>query len=223
MEGPVSPAPLHQRLTLERVARTAIRFGFELLVIFIGVYAASAFSEYQQRRAMMERRHQIREALVREIEGVAGNTRRVASNLARVTAEYDSAIAAGRRPPLQPLIEPVRVESHIWNATLQSDGLDLLDVPTVYRLSGFYNGLNAAFEQLEQLRNLSETLLLPNLDRGPDEFYDPETGKLRHKYEWYLSGMRNLQVQAGRLSVVGDSLVTELKAAERRNHPAGSR
>ena len=40
----------------------------------------------------------------------------------------------------------MRVQTHMWEATLQSGALDLSDVPTVYRLSQFYNELNAGFD-----------------------------------------------------------------------------
>lgn len=70
----------------------------------------------------------------------------------------------------------------MWNGTLDSDGMELLDIPTIYSLSRFYNSLNAGFEQLAQLRSLSETMLLPNADRPASEFYDPATGELRPRY-----------------------------------------
>ena len=184
----------------------------ELLVVFVGVYAAFALTEYGERRRDAERRQQLEAALVREIRDITANTRRVADNLPPQLARYDSAIAAGARPPLQPWMEPVRVQTHMWEATLQSGGLDLFDVPTVYALSLFYNELNAGFEQLAQLRNLSETILLPNLGRSSDEFYDSETGRLRPKYEWYRSGLGRLSELAAGITSAGDSLAELLEA-----------
>jgi hypothetical protein len=216
---PPSPAehprfPVSIAIPRERFTRTALRLAFELVVIFFGVYAASSVAKYEERRATVERRHQIRLALMREIEGITMNTRRVARTLGVVTAGYDSAIAAGGTPPLQPVIDPVRVEAHMWEATLQSGGLDLLDVPTVYRLSEFYNNLNGGFEQLAQLRSLSESLLLPNLDRGPEEFYAPGGKGHRPKYQWYLSGMRQLRARAEHITAQGDSLLADLRRGD---------
>jgi hypothetical protein len=34
-------------------------------------------------------------------------------------------------------MEPIRVRNHMWEATLESGGLDVLDVPTLYRASLF--------------------------------------------------------------------------------------
>lgn len=115
-------------------------------------------------------------------------------------------------------MEPVRVQTHMWEATLRSGGLDLFDVPTVYAISQFYNELNAGFEQLSQLRELSETMLLPNLGRGADEFYEPDTGELRSMYEWWRSGLGRLSLLAGEITAAGDSLVVALEPAEA---PAG--
>ena len=215
-ERPASRVPIPVVLPRERIGRGALRLAFELLVIFAGVYAASMVGQYQERRAAAERRHQIRLALTREIESITTRTRRAEGNVGKAVAYYDSAIAAGAMPPLQPMLEPVRVEAHMWNATLESGGLELLDVPTVYRLSQFYNELNAGFEQLAQLRQLSESMILPGLDRGTAEFYDPATKKLRPKYGWYLTGLRNLQRQAGRITAEGDTLVAVLRRADGR-------
>jgi hypothetical protein len=143
--------------------RFLARLGLELLVVFIGVYAAFALSEHEDRRDDAVRRVQLQAALVREIEALTMNTRRVAETLPERLAQFDAAVAAGARPPLSPLIEAVRVDTHMWEAALQSSALDLFAVDTVYDLSRFYNELNAGFEQLAQLRALSETVLIPNL------------------------------------------------------------
>lgn len=186
----------------------------ELVVVFVGVYAAFALTEYGESRRNAERRQQLQAALVREIRDITARTRRVAEDLPPQLARFDSAVAAGARPPLEPWMEPVRVQTHMWEATLRSGGLDLFDVPTVYAISQFYNELNAGFEQLSQLRELSETMLLPNLGRGPDEFYEPGPGGLRPGYEWWRSGLGRLSVLAREITAAGDSLVALLEAAE---------
>lgn len=217
---PVAPSPLPERPAntpparlprWRRIARILAPWLIELVIVFIGVYAAFALTQYQAERETIARREQIVQALVREIEDIAANTRRVAERMPDVLAYYDSTMAAGAMPALEPLIEPVRVQTHMWEAALESGGLDVLDVPTMYRLSAFYNMLNAGFEQLAQLRHLSETVLLPNAGRGPEEFYDPTTKQLRPKYTWYLDGLRNLSGVAQNITTLGDSIVADLK------------
>jgi hypothetical protein len=210
---PVNARADAARATEPSFGRFLLRLTLELLVVFIGVYAAFALSEHRAQRESAERRDQLQLALIREIEGVTENTRRAAESAPRGLAALDSMIAAGERPPLQPMLEPVRFESHMWEATLQSGGLELFPVPLVYRMSEFYNHLNMGFEQLAQLRSLSETVLVPHLGEGPDEFYDPATGRLRPKYHWYPQGIRNLGSVAAQITEAGDALLDELRGA----------
>jgi hypothetical protein len=196
-----------------------VRLGLELLIVFVGVYAAFALSQYEARREAAERRHQLQDALVREISDLTSNTRRVAQQLPIELAHFDSAAAAGRHPVLQPWIEPVRVQTHMWQATLQSGALDLFDIPTVYRLSQFYNELNAGFEQLAQLRSLSESVLIPNLERGTSEFYEPDGRHLRPKYQWYRAGLGHLAVLSASITALGDSLTNQLASQQTRVAP----
>lgn len=199
-----------------------VRPALELLVVFIGVYAAFALSEYESRRDADERRQQLQAALVIEIRDIATNTRRVAETLPPQLARFDSAVAAGARPPLEPWIELVGLQPHMWEATLQSGALDIFDVPTVYAISQFYNELNAGFEQLAQLRELSEAVLIPALGGSSDEFYD-SANRLRPKYAWYRDGLGRLSWLARDITARGDSLVAALSTTNTRgDHRLGA-
>lgn len=199
----IKPFPLLGRLVLE------------LAVVFMGVYAAFALSEYESRREAAARRQQLQEALVTEIRDITSSTRRLATTLPAQLARFDSAVAAGARPSLDPWIEPVRVQAHMWEATLQSGALDIFDVSIVYGISQFYNELNAGLEQLLQLRQLSETILIPQLGQNGDEFYD-SGDRLRPKYRWYREGLERLSRLAGNITAHGDSLVAALSTGNAR-------
>lgn len=216
MEGDLRESKSTALRSGRRWSRHLAWLALELAVVFVGVYAAFALTEYGERRRDAERRQQLQAALVREIRDLTSNTRRVAEALPPQLARFDSAVAAGARPSLEPWMEPVRVQTHMWEATLESGGLDLFDVPTVYAISQFYNELNAGFEQLSQLRDLSETILLPNLGRSADEFYEPGTGRLRPGYEWWRTGLGRLSRLAREITASGDSLVVLLEPAEAR-------
>lgn len=191
--------------------RAIVHWGIELVVVFFGVYAAFLLTELRERRQVEAQRTQIIAALYTEIEEVMGRADRAAGGLTRMVAYYDSTIAAGEMPPLLPMIEPVRAESHMWQATLQMGGLDILDVSTMYEISRFYNVLNAGFEQLAQIRELSENMIIPNLDQGPEAFYNTETGRLLKKYEWYLEGLRSIANLSLEVKAVGDAVLQELE------------
>ena len=204
------------RMTPERSrGRRAVdflaRLAFELLIIFVGVYAAFALSQHRSEREADVRRYQVREALIHEIESITRNTRRVAASTPLYLASFDSLINAGRRPVPQLFLEPINIQTHMWETTLQSNALDLLDVPTVYRLSVFYNQLNQGFEQFYQIRMLSEQYFLPLLDEGADGFYDETTGDLRPSFGWYRPSLRRLGSLAADITELGDTLAAELR------------
>ena len=188
------------------------RLALELVIVFTGVYAAFALSEYESGRDAATRRRQLQAALVSEIRDITSNTQRVATVLPTQLARFDSSVTAGARPPLEPFIEPVRVQPHMWEATIESGALDTFDVPMVYGLSQFYNELNAGFEQLAQLRGLSESVLIPALGSSSDEFYD-SSNRLRPKYRWYRDGLARLSRLAASITAKGDSLVSALSPA----------
>lgn len=58
---------------------------------------------------------------------------------------------------------------------------------------------------LAQLRALSESVLIPNLERGSNEFYQAD-GRLRPKYQWHREGLGRLSALAARITVVGGVL-----------------
>jgi len=187
----------------------------ELLIVFVGVYAAFKLHEHQAEREAARHRSQIQAALLREIEQITVRTELAATNLDRLVAACDSLRAVGECPSLVPLEEPVRVRAHMWDAALQSGGLNLLPVHTLYRISEFYNILNAALEQLEQLRHFSEREIIPRLDQDPTLlFCGEETSELRPQFAWYLETQRRMAWLAREVTQLGTRVVAELEADE---------
>lgn len=188
------------------------KYFIELLIVFLGVYGAFLLNEYNIEKQNSIKREQISEGLIKEITNIISRTDRVSKQIPALLNYYDSLITAGDMPDLQPRIEPVRVESHMWKASLESGVIDLFDVPLIFRLSEFYNELNSGLEQITQLRNLSESILIPNLNKPKSEFYDFRTGKLKEKYYWYFASLRNLANISATISEKGYVLKNILEA-----------
>jgi hypothetical protein len=197
--------------TAARWREYGFRLVLELVVVFMGVYLASAFASYQRNQENDARRHQIRQALMREIEGITSNTRNASVQVRAALRSYEDAAQRKEFLAPQPMIEPVRFQTHMWEATLQSDALDLFDVATVYQLSEFYNQLSEGFEQLAQLRELSERFLLPAAGSPPSEFYSLETGRPKAAYTWYFDGMQRLARLAEDITSQGERLVAHMQ------------
>ncbi len=193
------------------------RWTTELLVVFVGVYGAFALAQWEENRDRSARATQVRAALIEEIRDVQSNTHRVAVWAPQYLAQLDSALARGTAVVPQLWLEPVNFQPHVWNATLTSGALDLFDVETFLEVSQFYNLLTAGFEQIGQLRTLSESQLLPRLGEPPSTFYQsagtPPALRFKPEYEWYPASMGRLATLARCITVEGDSALAQLGAA----------
>ncbi|CAA9300264.1 MAG: hypothetical protein AVDCRST_MAG11-777 [uncultured Gemmatimonadaceae bacterium] len=196
----------------------------QLVVVFIGVYAASWVADREAAQARERRRAQLRRALVTELRDATRNTRGAARSTAAALAFYDSSWKAGARPPLQPFTDPVRWTPQMWNATVSAGGLELLDVPTFYALSEFYNELSSGFDVLGHMSALSDRYLIPVADQPAAEFYEPNSARLKARYRWYIASTRRVNRIAERLTARGDSLADLLeRGAGATPHRAAAR
>ena len=80
------------------------RWVTELVLVFVGVYAAFWLSNYQQHRQDAQRRDQILASLEEQLrEGIdSGRINRARQE--REAAEFRRAVDAGEMPPLQPFV-----------------------------------------------------------------------------------------------------------------------
>jgi hypothetical protein len=103
----------------------------ELILVFVGVYAAFWLNSYQQHLQDAERRDQILASFEQQLrEGIeSGKINR--ANEERTAAEFQHALDAGEMPPLQPFVFTTDYSPSDWATVLQSGGVQLLDVQTL--------------------------------------------------------------------------------------------
>src|ERR1044071_4925925 len=80
------------------------RWMAELVLVFVGVYAAFWLNNYQQRRQEAERRDQILASLAQQLqEGIeSGKINR--ANQEQEASDFRRALDVGEMPPLQPFV-----------------------------------------------------------------------------------------------------------------------
>lgn len=196
---------------LPSLRRGASWLAAQLLVVFLGVYAAARAADRQAEAERERRRAQLRRALVTELRDVTRNTRGGARRFAATLALYDSSWKAGAHPPLQPFGDPVRWTPQMWNATLAAGGLELLDVPSFYALSEVYNEMSSGFDVLGHMVTLSDSYLVPVAGSPAAEFYQPGSTRLKPRCQCYIASIRRVNGVAVRLTARGDSLADLLE------------
>jgi hypothetical protein len=195
--------------SLAESRRTLSRIALEIIIGFVGVYAAFALGAYKERRDMIDRRHQIKRALIAEIRPIVQIAENNIAGYERALAVFDSSVTAGRPAP-QPFIESVALNDHVWEATKQAGGLNLIDVPTFVALSQFYNMNSNMFAQYAQLREFSIAEILPRQGGSPAAFLEPGTTNARASFVIYRRALKRLANMSRSLRSGGDTLLVRL-------------
>lgn len=170
-----------------------LKLAFELVVIFLGVYLAFLMDDYRESKAKEERRTQISKALYEEIDyfvkGAEKNVPLMASALKTWQDQYES----GKKPePLYFDIIGIDLPTNsMWEATVASGGLNVLEIKTLKALSTFYNGLHLQLEKLKEIQRYAVNKIAPHLE-NPGYFYHATSNKLKPEYRWHMKRMKYL-------------------------------
>src|SRR6266446_4011172 len=178
--------------TTEKRSRLS-RFGrwvAELVLVFVGVYAAFWLSNYQQHRQDAGRRDQILASFEKQLrQGIeSGKINR--ANQEQRAAEFRRALNAGEMPPLQPFVFTTDYSPIDWATMLQSGGVQLLEVETLIALRNDESVIRWGLSRMAWYQKLSDELIVPNLDQDISFFYDPAAKKLRKRFEIYPDALQ---------------------------------
>jgi hypothetical protein len=205
--------------TTEKRSRFA-RFGrwvAELILVFIGVYAAFWLTNFQQNQEKAQRRDRILASIEQELRrGVeSGKT-----ESAKQEAEEDNfrrALGNGETPPLQPFVFTTDYSPGDIAALLQAGGVELLDVKTIMALRELESVIRWGISDMTRYQKLSDELIVPNLDQDISFFYDPATKKLRKRFEIYPRALEARVKFAHDLDRTKTELLKQIQAERQRN------
>jgi hypothetical protein len=166
------------------------RWAAELVLVFIGVYAAFWLNNYQQHQQEAKRRDQILASLERLLGQGIESGRINAAKEEREAAEFQRALDAGEMPPLHPFVFITDYSPGDFATMLQSGGIELLDVETLIALRNDESVIRWGLSRMARYQKLSDEMIVPNLDQDISFFYDPATRKLRTRFEMYPEALR---------------------------------
>ena len=193
------------------------RWTAELLLVFVGVYAAFWLSNYQQRRQDAERRDRILASIERTLrEGIESNEISRAKQQ-RQAAEFRRALDAGEMPPLRPFVFTTDYSPGDFAALLQSGGIQLLDLETLTALRNDETIIRWGLSRMTRYTKLSDELIVPNLDQDISFFYDPATRKLQKRFEMYPEALDATVKFANELERTHTELLKRIQAERQRS------
>jgi len=193
------------------------RWVAELVLVFVGVYAAFWLSNYQQHRQDAERRDRILASIERTLrEGIESNKIN-RTQQEREAAEFRRALNAGEMPPLDPFVFTTDYSPGDFATLLQSGGIQLLDLQTLTALRNDESVIRWGLSRMARYQKLSDELIVPNLDQDISFFYDPATKKLRKRFEIYPEALQATVKFANDLEHTHTELLKRIQA-ERQLH-----
>ncbi len=215
----MTPEPM-STATTDRKAPFLSRAGrwvAELVLVFVGVYAAFWLNDYQQHRQDAERRDRILASIERTLhEGIeSGKINRAQEE--REAAKFQRALDAGEMPPLRPFVFITDYNPGDFATMLQSGGIQLLDLQTLTALRNDESVIRWGLSRIARYQKLSDELIVPNLDQDISFFYDPATKKLRKQFEIYPEALQATVKFANDLERTHSELLKRIQAERQRN------
>src|SRR5262252_2851806 len=203
-----------KRSLLSRIGRWTA----ELVLVFVGVYAAFWLNNYQQHREDAERRDRILASIERTLrEGIESNKTSRAKQQQQA-AEFRRALDAGQMPPLRPFVFTTDYSPGDFAALLQSGGIQLLDLETLTALRNDETIIRWGLSRMTRYTKLSDELIVPNLDQDISFFYDPATKKLRKRFAFYPDALDATVKFANELDRTHTELLKQIQAERPRSH-----
>jgi hypothetical protein len=196
------------------------RFGrwvAELVLLFVGVYAAFWLNNYQQHGQDAQRRDQILASFGKQLrEGIdSGKSNRAKEE--REASEFQRALDAGEMPPVRPFVFTTDYSPGDFATWLQSGGIQLLDLDTLIALRNDESVIRWGLSRMARYQKLSDELIVPNLDQDISFFYDPATKKLRKRFEIYPDALQERVRFANELERTHIGLLKQIQAERQGN------
>ena len=171
------------------------RFGWliaELVFVFMGLYGAFLLERMHDEDMDLLRKRQILQALVDEFENYETELGTASESLDEAYGvPFFQAYGSGERPFPRPI--PYggmgSVNTGIWEAMLQSGGIEVLEVGVIQKVQSFFKKLQDLLDLYSRFERLSENMILPEMDREVGFFYETEGSELRDKYKWYVNSL----------------------------------
>jgi hypothetical protein len=181
----------------------------ELVVVFVGVYAASLMADWRERRMLAGQREQIHQMLTDEVAFAGPSFESAAERFDSVyVAPFERAYERGERPTPRPIDLTVGnpISKDLWDAMLATGGLEAVDHETLRLAQLYFTAQGSVLKWADEFRARSDALIVPRLAEGPGAFYRSDTTVLAEPFEWYPRSMRQFRDGLSGVGVLGDSL-----------------
>ena len=164
----------------------------ELLVIFLGVYAAFWVENYRDQRDREDRTEQLKQVLVQDLDDYIEVSTVFCEHIDSGLLEWDEARARAETPP--PFVFRIygaeKPPLTTWHAVSQSQAAELLDAGLLYELGFFYNEIEGMGLRYVRYATVTESVVLPGLKRERPVFYTDDNRTLLPEFAAHMDRLR---------------------------------
>ncbi|MCE2513835.1 MAG: hypothetical protein J4F37_02260 [Acidobacteria bacterium] len=197
-----------------RVSVRGVRdLALEFVVVFLGVYLAFVFSDYQERLRAREIGLKYHDSLIAEFEALARHLDQEAATLEKHLQAVD-AIERGETPAI--LLSGIGELYYLYRgsvvqAAFESQNFESLDLDMVLNIVEGTPLLEILEHRIGRLNELMRTVLPPLETSGEGRYYDPQ-GRLLPQLQWYPRLIREIHLANRTLhTVLVDDAIPDLQ------------
>ena len=198
---------------LKRIAEWMV----DLVIVFVGVYAAFVLNAYESHREQSDRREQLLTWLddyCRESEANLENERTL---IEEALTDFNRRLNNGEMPELAYVNINSSYDSTFSLSFFQAGAGELLGVGTLRQLRAVDKDSILAAEDIKHFQELSTSVLVPQLNHERTFFYDPSSRKLLPQYAWYPMAFQDMVDYCNKIQPEIDELRKRINEERKRN------
>jgi hypothetical protein len=203
---------------MQPTVRRVRKWGAEVLLVFIGAYAAFWLNGYQERQRDAQRRDVILASLEEDVRSSVGVAGAKADTLGKGAQAFRAMLDAGEMPALLPFSFISDYSPADVATLLQSGGVELLEPKTLSDLRKVEYTVRGRLALMARYEKLSDQLIVPNVEQGREFFYDPATKKLRQRFEFYPKSLEDAAKFFRDLESIQADLLKQIQLERQKRH-----
>jgi len=202
--------------TRSTFAAAVKRHGAELVIVFVGVYAAFWVDNYRDQQNRDARTAQIIVALKADLTDYVVVGTRYNEDIATNVGAWNEARAKGEKPVPYALrirgsdTPPITV----WQAITGSSLVDLIDSNLLFDLGFYYSEMDGVGRKYVRYAEFTEAYVLPGMKRGAEWFYD-EAGNLKPEFAAHMDRLLEYHEDSAAMIDWAECLIGRLEDVSR--------
>ena len=198
---------------LRRIAEWLV----DLVIVFVGVYAAFVLNAYENRREQSERREQLLAWLDDYCIESAANLENEQTLIEEALTDFNRRLNNGEMPELEYINVNSSYDSTFSLSFFQAGAGELLEVATLRQVRAVDKDSKLAAEDIKHFQELSASVLVPQLNHDRTFFYDPSSRRLLPQYAWYPTAFQDMVDYCNKIRPEIDELRKQIRRERNRN------